>query len=124
MTAKPTGRLRRFGQEIRELARTARRVWRMVQPKHRLALIGAVCVMSIGGMANTALPLLSGRIVDRVKDGLTAGADRTAVLETVAVLLVAVACLVIIRELLQVLRRFLVENTCTRIERHLSVRVV
>src|SRR5436309_1276453 len=105
MTAKPNDRLRRFGQEIRELGRTARRVWRMVPPKHRLSLIGAVCVMSLGGVANTALPLLSGRIVDRVQAGVAAGEDRTVVLETVAVLLVAVDCLVVIRELLQVLRR-------------------
>jgi ATP-binding cassette subfamily B protein len=124
MTAKPTGQLRRFGQEIRELGRTARRVWRTVPRHHRWALIGAVCVMSLGGVANTALPLLSGRIVDRVEAGVTAGEDRVAILQTVAELLLAVACLVILRELLQVLRRFLVENTCTRIERHLSVRVV
>jgi ATP-binding cassette subfamily B protein len=127
MTAKPPpipGPLRRFRQELRELALTARHVWRMVPRVQRWSLVGAVLVMSLGGAANTALPLLSGRIVDRVTTGVTAGEPRAVILRVVAELLVAVACLVLIRELLQVLRRFLVENTCTRIERHLSVRVV
>ena len=35
-----------------------------------------------------------------------------------------IALLVLLRELLQVVRRYLVENTCTRIERHMSVRVI
>src|SRR5437868_15213822 len=45
-------------------------------------------------------------------------------METVGSLLLTVAILVLLRELLQVRRRYLVENTCTRIERHLSVKVV
>jgi len=127
MTAKPPpvpGPLRRFGHELHELALTARHVWRMVPRVQRWSLVGAVLIMSLGGAANTALPLLSGRIVDRVTTGVTTGEPRADILRVVAELLIAVACLVLIREFLQVLRRFLVENSCTRIERHLSVRVV
>src|SRR5579885_2984089 len=96
---KLTTHLRRFGRELGELARTARRVWRMVPRVQRWSLIGAVCIMSVGGMANTALPILSGRIVDRVQAGVTEGRPQAEILETVAILLVAVACLVVIREL-------------------------
>ncbi len=35
-----------------------------------------------------------------------------------------IAVLVLVREMFNVLRRFLVENTCTRIDKDLSVRVV
>jgi ATP-binding cassette subfamily B protein len=116
--------LRRFAAELRELVGTAGVVWGMVESRHRWALIGAVVVMSVGGAANTGLSILSGKIVDRVTHGLTGGESRDAVFEAVAALLGGVAGLILARESLQVLRRFLVENTCTRIERHLSVRVI
>ncbi len=122
-TAPPTA-LSRFGREVRELAGTARHVWTMVPGKHRWALIGAVCIMVLGGFANTALPLLSGRLVDRVQHGVQAGEPRAVILEAVGMVLLMVAGLVFFRELLQVVRRYLVENTCTRIERHMGVRVV
>jgi ATP-binding cassette subfamily B protein len=116
--------LSRFGREVRELVLTTRKVWKTIARRHRWALLGAVSVMVLGGVANTALPLLSGRIVDRVQVGVTGGEPTGPMVEAVGTLLLAVAILVLLRELLQVLRRYLVENTCTRIERHLSVKVV
>lgn len=120
-SASPLGR---FGRELRELVLTTRRVWKTIAQRHRWALMGAVCVMVLGGAANTALPLLSGKIVDRVQHGVTGGEPTGPMMEAVGLFLIAVALLVLLRELLQVLRRYLVENTCTRIERHLSVKVV
>ncbi|HVK07782.1 MAG TPA: ABC transporter ATP-binding protein [Gemmataceae bacterium] len=116
--------LGQLATELRELASTARLTWRMLSRSHRYALLAAVAVMAVGGLANTFLPLLSGRIVDRVATGLQADEPRAAILEAVATLLGIIAVLIFARELLQVLRRFLVENACTRIERHTSVRVV
>jgi ATP-binding cassette, subfamily B, bacterial len=124
MPAKSPTPLARFGQELNELAFTTRRVWKTIARRHRWALIGAVLVMVLGGVANTALPLLSGRIVDRVQVGVSGGEPTGPMMEAVGMLLLAVAILVLLRELLQVFRRYLVENTCTRIERHLSVKVV
>ena len=116
--------LSRFGREVRELVLTTRKVWKTISRRHRWALIGAVLVMIAGGAANTALPLLSGRIVDNVQAGVTNGTPSDVLIAAVGVLLLYVAVLVLLRELLQVFRRYLVENTCTRIERHLSVKVV
>jgi ATP-binding cassette subfamily B protein len=125
MPAKaPTPGIVRFRTEVRELVRTARRSWQMLTRPHRYALLAAVAVMALGGAASTALPLLSGRLVDRVAAGLQAGESQATVLEAVAYVLGAIAALVLIRELLQVLRRYLVENTCTRIERYTSVKVI
>jgi ATP-binding cassette subfamily B protein len=81
-------------------------------------------MMAVGGAANTALPVLSGKLVDRVQSGVTNGEPQAAILAAVGGVLLGIAGLVMLREMLQVLRRFLVENTCTRIERHLSVKVV
>src|SRR5687767_7145343 len=122
-TQSPTAFSRLRG-EVRELVHTTRKVWKTIARRHRWALIGAVCVMILGGAANTALPLLSGKIVDRVQIGVSGGEPTGPMMEVVGMLLLAVAILVLLRELLQVLRRYLVENTCTRIERHLSVKVV
>jgi ATP-binding cassette subfamily B protein len=116
--------LRRTLSEIRELTLTARLSWRMVPRGQRFALLAAVAVMAIGGIANTALPVFSGMVVDRAARGIQTGEDQTTVLAAVGTVLVAIAVMVLLRELLQVLRRYLVENTCTRIERHTIVRVI
>ncbi len=80
--------------------------------------------MAIGGVTNTALPLLSGRLVDRIATGVQTSESHARLIESAGTLLLFVAGLVFARELLQVVRRYLVENTCTRIERVLTVRVV
>ena len=124
MSAKPVPGLGRFLAEVRELAVTARKTWRMLSRSHRCALLGAVAIMAIGGATATALPLLSGRLVDRVATGIQSGESQAEVLAAVGSVLAGIAALVLVRELLQVVRRYLVENTCTRIERSMSVRVV
>jgi len=96
----------------------------MLSRSHRYALMIAIAIMALGGAAATALPLLSGRLVDRVATGIQSGESQTSILAAVGTVLIAIAIVVIIRELLQVVRRYLVENTCTRIERHMTVRVV
>jgi ATP-binding cassette subfamily B protein len=114
----------RFWHEVRELARTARRSWRMLSRPHRYALLGAVAVMAVGAAANTGLSLLSGMLVNRVESGVRSGEPQGEILRAVFTVLGMIAALVFAREFLQVFRRYLVENTCTRIERHMSVKVV
>jgi ATP-binding cassette subfamily B protein len=124
MSAKSPYNIRRFVHEIRDLGAIAWKTWRMLAPPHRYALLAAVSIMALSSLAATAIPLLSGRLVDRVATGLHNGEDRAAVLEAVTYLLAGIGVLILVRELLQVLRRYLVENTCTRIERHMSVKVI
>jgi ATP-binding cassette subfamily B protein len=124
MSAKAAPGLGRFLAEVRELVGTARRSWRMLSRLHRYALLAAVAIMALGGMTATLIPLLSGRLVDRVATGIQSDESRADVLEAVAYVLAAIGGLVLVRELLQVLRRYLVESTSTRIERHTSVRVI
>ncbi len=116
--------VRRFSTEIRELSQTAQKTWQMLSRPHRVALLAAVLIMAGGAFTATAIPLLSGRLVDRVANGIQSGESRSAVLEGVAYVLCGIACMMLVREFLQVLRRYLVESTCTRIERHTTVKVV
>ncbi|OWK40420.1 ABC transporter ATP-binding protein [Fimbriiglobus ruber] len=123
MSARSSG-FGRFLREIRELIQTGRVSWQMIPHGQRYALFGAIAIMVLSGLANTALPLLSGHLVDRVQSGIEGNEERGAIYESVAVVLASIAGLVLLRELLGVLRRFLVENTCTRIEQHMTVKVV
>ncbi|WP_246173522.1 ABC transporter ATP-binding protein [Limnoglobus roseus] len=96
----------------------------MVPRKQQLALFGAFVLMAVAGVANTGLPLLSGKLVDRVHAGVTQHEPQAAIFQTIAVLLGAIAALVFLRELLGVARRYLVEKTCTRIEQQTTLEVV
>ena len=72
-----------FAHEVAELARTARVVWGMVPRNRRLALVGAVALMTVGGLAGNALAFLLGGIVDRVEDGRAAGEPAAGVMPRV-----------------------------------------
>lgn len=124
MAAKSAPEVRRFRSEVRDLVRTAHKTWQMLSRSHRAALLGAVAVMAVGGVTATAIPLLSGKLVDRVATGIQSGEPRGDVLRAVGYVLFGIACMLLVREFLQVVRRFLVESTCTRIERHTTVKVI
>jgi ATP-binding cassette subfamily B protein len=113
-----------FRQELQLIGRRARTVWGMVPGRMRWALGGALAVMTLGSLANTAIPLLLGSLVNIVQAGTVEGMPTPMLLRAVWTALGFIALAVLVREALQVLRRYLVENTCTRIEKHLSVRVV
>jgi ATP-binding cassette subfamily B protein len=85
---------------------------------------GAALVMALTSLCNTSVPLLLGRLVDRVKEGTDQGQPAEALYSLAAVYLGLIAAAYVLREGLNVLRRYLVENTCTRINRDMSVRLV
>ena len=87
------------------MVRTARRSRAVLSRPHRAALLAAVAVMAVGGAAGTALPLLSGMLVDRVATGLPAGESQHVILRSLGYVLGAIAGLVLLREPLSVLRR-------------------
>jgi ATP-binding cassette subfamily B protein len=80
--------------------------------------------MAITSASSTAMPLLLGRMVDDVQRGTGEGLSREAVVGTAAWFLGLIALLYLLRESLSVLRRYLVENACTRINRDMSVELV
>jgi ATP-binding cassette subfamily B protein len=89
-----------------------------------LALTTAAGVMVLTSLAATALPILLGRLVDEVQRGHQQGLSGYVMFTAVVFYLTWIAGVVLLREGLSLVRRFLVESTCTRIDKFMGVRVV
>lgn len=111
-------------QEVRLIYRRGRQVWRLVPRRHKLALAGAAVLMAVTSAANTGIPLLLGRLVDQVNQGTGAGLSPSSLYGIATFYLGLLGVLYLVRELIHVVRRYLVENSCTRIERDMTVRVL
>jgi ATP-binding cassette subfamily B protein len=110
--------------EIRTIASRAVEVWQMVPRRFKWAFLAAILVMSVASAANVGIPLMLGWLIDEMQVGSQLGLGRVEMFRTALIALAGIAGLVLTREGLNVLRRFLVENTCTRIDKHLNVLVV
>ncbi len=110
--------------ELRLMARRGREVWPLIPRRHKLALTVAALVMACTSACNTALPILLGRLVDSVRAGTDQGLGRVDLFRAAFALLGLIGVAYLVREALNVLRRLLVENTCTRINRDMNVRLL
>ncbi len=117
-------RLHSFLTELKRSGRRARQVWRLVPAQHKWALGVATLVIAGVSVCNTALPILLGHLVDDVKKGSDQELERSTLWALAGTILLGIAAVYTIRELLNVLRRYLVENACTRINRDMSVRLI
>jgi ATP-binding cassette subfamily B protein len=124
MAQKQDRSSRSFRQELRFIGRQGQQVWRLVPWPQRLALGGAVLIMGVASAANTAIPLCLGRLVDAVNPESHLGLTQAALTRVAAGYLAIIGGAYVVREALNVLRRYLVENTCTRIDRDMCVQVV
>lgn len=115
-----------FGTEILVILGRAKDLWGLIPRRPRWTLALAALLMALGGASNTAIPLLLGRLVDSVRQRAdnSDGVDTKGILATVAFSLLLIGIAYLVREILQVGRRVLVEDTCTRFEKHLFVRLV
>jgi ATP-binding cassette, subfamily B, bacterial len=116
--------LRSAGRELRSIARRTRQMWRLIRWRERLFLGMALLVMCFASAANTAIALCLGRLVDAVSPGVHSTLTRESLTKVAAVYLAIIGTSYLVREAMNVLRRFLVENTCTRIDKDIYVRVV
>jgi ATP-binding cassette, subfamily B, bacterial len=117
-------RLRSIAQELGTIARRGRHVWRLVPGRQRLSLFGALAVMSLSSAANTAIWLCAGGLVNSVDPATHPGSTAGALGRIAGMYLAIIAAAYLVRECMNVLRRFLVERTCTRIDKDMYVRVV
>src|SRR3954470_5533072 len=108
---------RQFWRELRSIVKRCCQTWQLVPRSQRLALGGAVLVMGITSAANTVLPLALGRLVDAVNPETHRGLAEGSLLHVAAFFLTVMGVAYFVREITNVLRRYLVENTCTRIDR-------
>src|SRR5690348_7384810 len=103
----------KLSQELRLIGLRAREAWKMVPRPHQWALLGAATLMALASASATAIPLLLGYLVDGVKTATEQSAAHDWLFHFAAMCLAGITALVLLREGINVLRRFLVENTCT-----------
>jgi ATP-binding cassette subfamily B protein len=121
---RPAGWLR---SELLLMVRRSRQVWRLVPARHKAALAGAAVLMAVTSAANTLIPLLLGRLVaelQAIKQGVETGEGPEALFRTAMFYLGLIGGVYLAREAIHVVRRYLVENTCTRVDRDMTVRTV
>src|SRR5215208_40149 len=113
----------RFLGEARLILGYGVRVWRLIPRRHKLALGGASLLMAAVSACNTALPLLLGDLVEKVRESVDW--DGVGFFPRAAgTYLLLIASTDVGRELLQAARRYLVEDTSTRIEKANTTRLV
>lgn len=117
-------KFRGFFAETRLILGYAVMVWRMIPWRQRLVFAVAAGLMAAISACNIAFPILLGRLVDLAKPGGTAETNPGDLLRAAAVILGTIAALYILREFVNVLRRYLIEGACTRLEQLMSVRVI
>jgi ATP-binding cassette subfamily B protein len=110
--------------EVRLIFRRGRVVWRLVPHRYKVALALAGMIMAVTSAGNVGVALLLGRLVDDIKVGLEENWPHAALYRAAGVVLSLLALIYIAREALNLLRRYLVENTCTRLNRDMQVRLV
>src|SRR5579871_1441596 len=113
-----------FFAESRELVRRGRQVWRLLLRRHRVALAVAALAMALVSGCNTAIPLLLGELFNSVKAGIDQGLSAMQVYGIAAIFLGIIGAAVLLREGLQLVRRYMVEKTCTGIASDMTVRVL
>jgi ATP-binding cassette subfamily B protein len=113
-----------IGAEMCLMVRRAREVWRLVPRRHKWALAGAAVVMACTSVCSTALALFLGQLVDGVQRGTLSGQPRETLFHLAGWYLGLIGAAYLVREILNVLRRYLVTNTCTRINRDMSLQLM
>jgi ATP-binding cassette subfamily B protein len=113
-----------FWSELRLIWKRARQVWQMVPAANKWAFGGAALLMALASATAVAVPIVLGRLVDDTAAEVERHASADQLFRTAGEMLGIIAGLVVLREIFNVIRRFVVENTCTRIDKNLSIRVV
>src|SRR5262245_16100035 len=115
---------RSIRQELRLIWRRSHQVWKLVPWPYKWALFGAALIMALTSFTSTLIPIFLGTLVDQIRAQI--GPDMVAerVYWTAAWYLGLIGAAYLLREGLNVFRRWLVENTCTRLDRDMTVRLV
>jgi ATP-binding cassette subfamily B protein len=100
-----------------------RRVWHLIPRVQRWRLGIAASIMALTSAANTAVALLLGQLVDRIQPGSNAP-ERGELYLAATWILGLLALTYVVRELLNLARRTLVENSCTRINKEMQLRTI
>lgn len=111
-------------REFRVLAELTQDVWKLVPARRKYALGGAGLIMMLVSAGNTAVALLLGWLIDRIQQGVNEDWERQQFYLVAGTALGSISLIYIARELLNIVRRYLVEYSCTRINRDMQVSLV
>jgi ATP-binding cassette subfamily B protein len=111
-------------QEFRLIVGQARELWGLLPMRRKFPLLVAAGLMALASAASTAVPLLVGSLLDGLKQGLDAGDPARILYRSALMYLAFISGAYILREIVQLIRRYHVENACTRIERDLTCRLI
>ena len=112
--------------EFRSIAHCARAVWGMVPGKHRWMLISAASLMAISSFTNIVSAVLLGKIIDTIQSSksLTVAGASAEGATTIVWILGLIGFMYIVREVISVLRRAMVERSCTRINQDMQLQLI
>ncbi len=110
--------------ESRRLLERGGQVWKLVSGEHKRALLAAMFVVMIISGGNTGLALLLGRLVDGIHAGLEAQSTTQSLYFGAGKVLLLIAAIYLFRELLGVLRRKLVTDSCGGISCEMQTKTV
>jgi ATP-binding cassette, subfamily B, bacterial len=113
-----------IGREVQEIVRRGRDVWKLVPVAQKRSLIGAGLVMAASAKASTVIPVILNGLFNKLELGMKNGLDRPTLIRASMLSLGLIGLAYLVRETMNVLRRFLVENACARIDKNLCVRLV
>ena len=113
-----------FWGELALLRDRGFQVWHTIPRRLRWSLGGAALLMTLASASGVLVPLLIGKLIDGVQSRIGQPGGPHVLFRFVSECLAAIAGLIILREVLHVIRRYLVESTCTRIDKHLCVKTV
>lgn len=108
--------------EFRMTLSRGRQVWGMVAARDKQVLAGAGLMMAVVAGCSTMVKYLLGELVDSIQ--VYKDADNATFFRIAGFYLIAIAVLFVFAEALQVLRKYVVQNTTTRIERDRVVSLV
>ena len=113
-----------FREELHAIAQRAGQVWRLVAARRRLALAAAAFLIALTSACQITVPLFLGRLIDDMQRGVAEGKPAAELRWLATLDLAVIAGAYLLREGLNVARRYLVESTCLGIEKETSVRLV
>jgi ATP-binding cassette subfamily B protein len=113
-----------FRSEFRLILRRVGEVWRLVPHRDKFALAGSTLLMSVSSACGTMIAILLGLLISGVEAGVGQGLGRAELVHVAGFYLALLAGVYLLREFLNVVRRYLAENTCTRVEKDMTVRLV
>ena len=95
-------------REVTQIVQRAYQVLRLVSRERKIALGGATLLMTLTSAGNTAVALLLGWLIDRIQRGLQQELPRETLYRSAFYVLGAISAIYLIREVMNVYRRYLV----------------